>query len=69
MKYHVNRGKTCSVPGCENKAKVKGLCNSCYQKRKKREKMEKICRCIYCGQKFISEELLKDHMIIFGTHV
>jgi len=31
--------------------------------------MEKICRCIYCGRKFISEELLKDHMIKFGTHV
>ena len=40
MKYHVNRGKTCSVSGCENKAKVKGLCNSCYQKRRKKEKYE-----------------------------
>jgi len=31
--------------------------------------MAKICRCIYCERKFISEEILKDHMIKFGTHV
>jgi len=31
--------------------------------------MEKISKCIYCGRKFISEEILKDHMIKFGTHV
>jgi DNA-directed RNA polymerase subunit RPC12/RpoP len=31
--------------------------------------MIKSYRCIYCGRKFISEELLKDHIIKFGTHV
>jgi len=31
--------------------------------------MEKNCRCIYCGRKFISEEELKDHMIKLGTHL
>ena len=31
--------------------------------------MVKICRCIYCGRKFITEESLKYHMIKFGTHV
>jgi len=31
--------------------------------------MVKIFRCIYCGRKFITEEILKDHMIKFGTHV
>jgi len=30
--------------------------------------MIKICSCIYCGRKFITEESLKDHMIKFGTH-
>jgi hypothetical protein len=33
-----------------------------------RENMERIQRCIYCGQNFITEELLKDHMIKFGSH-
>ena len=41
-----------------------------YKKQRWRKKnMEKICRCIYCGRKFICEEILKDHMIKFGTHV
>ena len=31
--------------------------------------MAKICRCIYCGRKFRTEESLKDHMIKLGTHV
>lgn len=31
--------------------------------------MVKICRCIYCGRDFITEELLKDHMIKFGPHL
>ena len=31
--------------------------------------MAKICRCIYCGRKFRTEESLKDHMIKYGTHV
>ena len=30
--------------------------------------MDRISRCIYCGRNFISEEVLKDHMIKFGTH-
>jgi len=41
-----------------------------YKKQKWSEKnMVKIFRCIYCGRKFITEEILKDHMIKFGTHV
>jgi len=35
MKYQLNRGKTCSISGCNNKAKVKGLCMSCYSNGKK----------------------------------
>ena len=35
----------------------------------RRKSMTKICRCIYCGRKFRTEESLKDHMIKFGTHV
>jgi hypothetical protein len=31
--------------------------------------MEKIHRCIYCGRNFVSEDILKDHMIKFGPHV
>jgi len=34
----------------------------------RRENMERICRCIYCGKFFLTEELLKYHMIKFGTH-
>jgi hypothetical protein len=41
MKYQVNRGKTCIVSGCNNKARVKGLCNICYQLRRKKEKYGK----------------------------
>jgi NAD-dependent SIR2 family protein deacetylase len=70
MEYRVNRGKTCIVSGCGNMAKVKGFCIRCYQKKRKEGKnMIKSYRCIYCGRKFISEELLKDHIIKFGTHV
>jgi hypothetical protein len=35
IKYQVNRGKKCSISECNNNSKVKGLCISCYQKRKK----------------------------------
>jgi hypothetical protein len=35
----------------------------------RREDMEKISRCIYCGQNFLTEESLKFHMIKFGAHV
>jgi len=31
--------------------------------------MIEICKCIYCGQKFIAEETLKDHMVKFGNHI
>jgi hypothetical protein len=38
MKYQANKGKYCSVSGCKNKARVKGLCTECYNlKRKKGE--------------------------------
>ena len=36
MKYQENKGKICSVPECNNLARVKGMCNSCYLKRKKK---------------------------------
>ena len=36
MKYQLNRGKKCSEPGCNNVARVKGLCTICYTKRKKK---------------------------------
>ena len=67
MNYQINRGKTCIVSGCNYKARKKGLCNMCYLER--RRNMIKICRCIYCGREFLTEESLKDHMIKFGTHV
>ena len=38
MKYQINRGKTCIISGCNNKARVKGLCNTCYQARKTKKK-------------------------------
>jgi hypothetical protein len=38
MKRHENKGKICSVSGCINLARVKGLCNNCYQKKKNKEK-------------------------------
>jgi len=41
MKYQENRGKYCSVSGCNEKARVKGLCMKCYQKRKKEKKGDK----------------------------
>jgi hypothetical protein len=39
------------------------------QSWKKGENMTRITRCVYCGQKFRTEESLKEHMIKFGTHV
>jgi len=30
MEYQVNRGKTCLELGCNNNARVKGLCTNCY---------------------------------------
>ncbi len=35
MEYQVNRGKICSNNGCNNKARVKGFCRSCYIQKKK----------------------------------
>jgi hypothetical protein len=34
MEYQVNRGKICSTNGCNNRARVKGLCMSCYVQKK-----------------------------------
>jgi len=31
MEYQVNRGKICKQDGCNNTARVKGMCNECYQ--------------------------------------
>jgi hypothetical protein len=41
MKHQVNRGKICKEETCCNKARVKGLCNSCYQNKRKKSKQEK----------------------------
>jgi hypothetical protein len=30
LKYQDNKGKTCSISGCNKKARVKGLCAKCY---------------------------------------
>ena len=38
MEYHKNRGKICYTDGCNNKARVKGLCTSCYLHKKKENK-------------------------------
>ena len=40
MKHQVNRGKTCKVGGCGSNARVKGLCNSCYQLNRYKLKKE-----------------------------
>jgi len=37
LKYQVNKGKYCSASGCNNKAKVKGLCAGCYTLKRKKE--------------------------------
>jgi hypothetical protein len=34
MEYQVNRGKICSTIGCNNRARVKGLCMICYGQKK-----------------------------------
>jgi hypothetical protein len=36
MGYQENRGKICISDGCNNKARVKGLCMNCYSNKKKR---------------------------------
>jgi hypothetical protein len=38
MKHQVNRGNICKIDGCNNRARVKGLCNNCYQLNRKLEK-------------------------------
>ena len=35
MKYQENKGKICQNDGCNNKAKVKGLCYHCYTFKRK----------------------------------
>ena len=37
LKYQVNKGKYCSASGCNNKARVKGLCTECYTLKRKKE--------------------------------
>jgi len=39
-KYQDNRGKICSVLGCNNIARAKGLCMKCYSKMRKKEKKD-----------------------------
>ncbi len=34
MEHQVNRGKTCLKDGCYNKARVKGMCMTCYQHKR-----------------------------------
>jgi hypothetical protein len=38
MEYQSNRGKTCSKDGCYNTARVKGLCMSCYHRKRNKSK-------------------------------
>ena len=35
MKYQENKGKICQNDGCNNKARVKGLCVRCYTFKRK----------------------------------
>jgi len=37
----INRGKTCITPSCNNKARIKGLCSFCYNKKKIGEKRKR----------------------------
>jgi hypothetical protein len=37
MKYHRNKGKICQEEGCNNKARIKGLCMRCYSLKRKNE--------------------------------
>jgi len=32
MEYQANRGKICKKDGCNNTARVKGICRVCYRK-------------------------------------
>ena len=36
MKYYDNKGRYCSISGCNKKARVKGLCMKCYTKMRKK---------------------------------
>jgi len=38
MEYQINRGKTCLEDGCNNIARVKGMCMSCYQHKRSKLK-------------------------------
>jgi hypothetical protein len=40
MEYQVNRGKICQKEGCNNTARVKGLCMSCYHLERNKIKKE-----------------------------
>ncbi|MHA1193972.1 MAG: hypothetical protein ACTSP9_17060 [Promethearchaeota archaeon] len=40
MKHQDNRGKICSVPECNNLARVKGMCDTCYRRKRKGKKGE-----------------------------
>lgn len=36
-----NRGKICDTPRCNNKARTKGLCLLCYQRKRRRDLIER----------------------------
>ena len=40
MKNQVNRGNECYILGCNSRARVKGLCTLCYQRKKTMRKLE-----------------------------
>jgi len=42
MKYYDNKGKYCSVSGCNEKARIKGLCMKCYLKMRKKVEVRHI---------------------------
>jgi len=48
MKHQTNKGKYCSISGCKNKARVKGLCTACYNLKRKKDMDEHL---FYQGRK------------------
>ena len=59
--YRINRGKICIVSGCENMAKVKGLCIRCYRKKENKEKYgKKIIDVFTVDENLFFKDLVKD---------
>lgn len=41
-KYEVNRNRDCKTLGCIHKARIKGLCNSCYDQLRYQNRKNKV---------------------------